>query len=32
LSVAGIFVDTELKVFAELFVELLEVLSILADL
>jgi hypothetical protein len=31
LSVTGIFVDTEFKVLAELFVELLEIFSIFAD-
>jgi hypothetical protein len=31
LSVAGIFVNTEFKVLAELFIELLEIFSIFAD-
>jgi hypothetical protein len=31
LSIAGIFVNTEFKVLAELFVELLEIFSIFAD-
>jgi hypothetical protein len=31
ISVVGVFMDTELEVLAELFVEFLEILSILTD-